>query len=151
MKVSQAMTRDAKVARPDDTIQAIARFMAEKDIGFMPVGDDDRLLGTITDRDIAVRAVAQGRDGKTKVQEVMTRDIKYCFEDEDLDHVIQNMGDIQVRRLPVVNRDKRLVGVISLADAVQAHDPEAVGIAMSGIVEPGGQHNQKADGRAAGR
>jgi CBS domain-containing protein len=151
MKVSQAMTRDAKVARPDDTIQAIAKFMAERDIGFMPVGDDDRLLGTITDRDIAVRAVAQGRDGKTKVQEVMTRDIKYCFDDEDLDHVIQNMGDIQVRRLPVVNRDKRLVGVISLADAVQAHDPEAVGIAMSGIVEPGGQHNQKGDGRAASR
>lgn len=143
MKVSDAMTRDVKVASPDDHIKAIAKLMADQDIGFMPVGENDRLVGTITDRDMVVRALAEGRDGNCAVRDVMTKEVRYCYEDEDIDHVAQNMGNIQVRRLPVVSRDKRLVGVVSLADVSQAHDPEVAGIAMSGIVEPGGQHTQK--------
>ncbi len=136
MKVSDAMTRGASIARPNETLQQIARRMAMEDIGFMPVGDDDRLVGTITDRDIAVRAVAEGRGHDTMVREIMTREIKYCFEDEDMDHVVQNLADIQVRRLPVVNRDKRLVGVISLADQALKDSPEIAGIALSGVVTP---------------
>jgi CBS domain-containing protein len=142
MKVRQAMTRDVQIANPDDRIQDIARRMAEADIGFMPVGDKERLVGTITDRDIVVRCVAEGKDGDARVRDAMTKDVKYCFDDEDMDHVVSNMGDIQVRRLPVVSRDKRLVGVVTLADAALAHDPEGVGVAMTGVVDPGGQHNQ---------
>jgi CBS domain-containing protein len=134
------MTRGAHIARPNETVQDVARRMAAEDIGFLPVGDDDHLVGTITDRDIVVRAVAQGRDGMTLIRDVMTRDVKYCFEDEDVDHVVQNMGNIQVRRLPVVNRDKRLVGVVSLADGALKDNPETVGIAFTGVVMPGGLH-----------
>lgn len=141
MKVSEIMSRDVHIARPDQTLQEVARAMADRDLGFMPVGDDDRLVGTITDRDIVVRALAQGRDGSTLVRDTMTEDVHYCFDDEDTEHVTQNMGNIQVRRLPVVNRDKRLVGVISLADAALKDDPESVGVAMTGVVEPGGPHS----------
>lgn len=137
MKVSDAMTRGASTARPDETVREVARRMAAEDIGFMPVGDDDRLVGTITDRDIAIRAVAQGRGPDTAVSEIMTPDVKYCFDDEDMAHVVQNMGDVQLRRLPVVDRAKRLVGVVSLADGALKDSPEAVGIALSGVVVPG--------------
>jgi CBS domain-containing protein len=136
MKVSEVMTRDVCLARPDETLQQVADRMAARDIGFMPVGDDERLLGTITDRDIVVRAVARGLDGSTLVRDAMTQDVKYCYEDEEMEHVVQNMGNIQVRRLPVVDRNKRLVGVVSLADGALKDDPEAVGIAMTGITEP---------------
>jgi CBS domain-containing protein len=136
MKVSDAMTRGASIARPNETLMQIARRMAAEDIGFMPVGDDDRLVGAITDRDIAIRAVAEGRSHDTAVRDIMTREVKYFFEDEDMDHVVQNMGDIQLRRLPVVDRDKRLVGVISLADGALKDSPETVGIALSGVVMP---------------
>lgn len=144
MKVSEAMTRDVQIASPEERIQDVAKRMAENDIGFMPVGDHDRLVGMITDRDIVVRCVAAGKDGDARVRDAMTQDVKYCYEDEDMDHVVSNMGDIQVRRLPVVSRDKRLVGVVSLADAALAHDPEGVGVAMTGVVDPGGQHSQSA-------
>lgn len=141
MKVSDVMTRGAALASPNDTITAIAERMAREGLGFMPVGEDDRIVGTITDRDIVVRGLAARMDPeRTPVRDVMTADVRYCFEDEDLDHVVQNMGDVQVRRLPVVDRDKRLVGVVALADSARAHDTEAAGIAMSGITEPGGPH-----------
>ncbi|MGO4677999.1 CBS domain-containing protein [Bosea sp. 2YAB26] len=139
MKVSEAMTRGAHIARPDETLQAVSRRMAEEDIGFLPVGDVDRLVGTITDRDIVVRALAEGRDGLALVRDVMTRDVKYCFEDEEMDHVIHNMGDNQIRRLPVVDRNKRLVGVVSLADGALKDSPETAGDALTDIVEPAGR------------
>lgn len=141
MKVSDAMTRGAQIARPDETLQQAARRMATEDIGFLPVGDDDRLVGMITDRDIAIRAVAEGRSCETPVRDIMTRDVKYCFEDEDMDDVVQNMGNIQVRRLPVVDRNKRLVGVVSLADGALKDSPETAGIALSGVVVPGTPHH----------
>jgi CBS domain-containing protein len=142
MKVAKIMSSDVHIASPNDSVEEIARIMASEDIGFLPVGENDRLIGTITDRDIVIRGVASGKDGDARVRDVMTREVKYCFSDEEIDHVIENMGDLQVRRLPVINRDKRLVGVVSLADAALKHDPEATGSALTGVVEPGGNHTQ---------
>ena len=133
MLVRDAMTRDVHIASPEQTIADAARMMADQDIGCLPVGDQDRLVGMLTDRDIVVRALAQGRDGQSLVGEIMTRSVKYCFEDEDMDEVLSNMGEVRIRRVPVVDRDKHLVGVLSLGDAARVHDPEAVGMALSGV------------------
>src|SRR6202035_1409815 len=92
MLVRDAMTRDVQIATPEQTIVEAAKMMAEQDIGCLPVGDQNRLVGMLTDRDIVVRALAQGRDGQSLVGEVMTRSVKYCFEDEDMDEVLVNMG-----------------------------------------------------------
>lgn len=151
MRVSDAMTRDVCIARPDHTIEDAARMMLAIDAGLLPVGDDDRLLGTITDRDIAVRAVGEGKGPKTEVGEVMTRDVKYCFEDEDTARVAKNMGEQQIRRLPVLNRDKRLVGILSLADiASHEKDGSKVGNAYREIAQPGGEHSQGTEERGRG-
>ncbi|OHV81858.1 CBS domain-containing protein [Ensifer sp. LCM 4579] len=141
MRVADVMTKNVHVVNPDDTVAAVARHMADNDIGFLPVGDHDRLVGMITDRDIVVRCVADGRDGNTRISDVMTTDVKYCFDDEELSDVAHNMGDQQIRRLPVVNRAKRLVGVVSLADAARS-DPSVAGVGLQGVTEPGGAHNQ---------
>ncbi|MBV9219053.1 MAG: CBS domain-containing protein, partial [Methylobacteriaceae bacterium] len=138
MLVREAMTRDVHIANPDETIREVAKLMADEDIGFLPVGENDRLVGMITDRDIVVRGVALGKNADDQIRDVMTADVKYCFEDEAIDHVVMNMGDQKIRRLPVVDRNKRLVGVISLADAARSFDPEVAGIALSGVAEPGG-------------
>src|SRR5262245_32288378 len=122
MKVREAMTQDVCLATPDQTICDAARVMGQIDAGALPVEQDDRLIGVITDRDIAVRAVALGKSPETKVRDVMSREVLYCFEDQDLDAVIRNMGEIKVRRLPVLSRDKRLVGIISLGDLARCHD-----------------------------
>ena len=143
MQVRDCMSRDVKLCRPDMPIGAAAKLMAEKDIGFLPVGDDDRLHGIITDRDIAVRAVAHAKDHNTPVSEVMSAEIMYCFEDQDINEVAANMAEIQVRRMPVVDRDKRLVGIISLADAAR-RKAETAAHALEGVVKPGGQHTQAA-------
>ena len=135
MRVSEAMTRDVRVANPDQTIREAAQMMAELDAGALPVGEQDRLVGMITDRDIAVRAVAHGKSPDTRVRDVMTDDVKYCFDDDDVEDVARNMADIQVRRLPVVNRDKRLVGIVAIADIAASEEPEVVGEAVSGISE----------------
>lgn len=145
MKVKDCMTREVRTLAPDSPIQEAARLMAECDVGAIPIGDNDRLVGMITDRDIAIRAVGLGKDAETPIQEVMTREIKYCFEDEDLQHVAQNMGDIQVRRLPVLNRDKRLVGIVALGDiASGVRAKKLVGDTLGAISRQGGQHNQSA-------
>lgn len=137
MNVNELMTREVRTVTPDRTIQEAARLMSMIDAGFLPVADDERLLGTITDRDIAIRAVAEGKGPETPVSEVMTRDVKYCFDDEDVEHVARNMGDIQVRRLPVVDRNKRLVGVLSLGDmAIETLAADAAETALSGISQP---------------
>ena len=138
MRVSEAMTRDVRVANPDQTIREAAQMMAELDAGALPVGEQDRLVGMITDRDIAVRAVAHGKSPDTRIRDVMTDDVKYCFDDDDVEDVARNMADIQVRRLPVVNRDKRLVGIVAIADIAAKEEPEVVGEAVSGISEPKG-------------
>lgn len=140
MKVAEAMTRGAHTIGADDSIKKAAQLMLEEDVGFLPVEEDDRLVGMITDRDIVLRCVANGKSGKAKVRDAMTPDVKYCFEDEEMDHVVTNMGDIQVRRLPVMNRDKRLVGIVTVADAVMTYSPERAGAALQGIVTPNGGH-----------
>ncbi len=142
MKVSDKMTRQVRLASPDDSIQQAARVMAEADAGALPVGQDDRLVGMVTDRDIAVRAVAQGKGPDTRVQEVMSPGVEYCFEDEELDQVARKMAEKQVRRLPVVNRQKRLVGILSLGDVAMGEGPRPAGEALSGVSRPGGAHSQ---------
>src|SRR5437762_8398855 len=117
MRVSEAMTREVRIATPGQSIRDVAKIMAEIDAGVLPVGDNDRLVGMITDRDIAIRAVALGKGPDTPVRDVMsTEQVLYCYEDEELDHVAKNMSEQQVRRLPVVNRDKRLLGIDPFAD-----------------------------------
>lgn len=142
MRVAECMTRDVQVAEPNDTIQQAAKTMAEIDAGILPVRDGDRLVGMITDRDIAIRAVGSGKGCDAPVSEVMTSDVKYCFDDEDADDVMRNMGDLQVRRLPVLNRDKRLVGILSLSDCASGEDAPRAGEALQQIARPGGQHSQ---------
>src|SRR5262245_5169505 len=105
MKVKEAMSKDVCIANPDETIQEAARTMARLDAGVLPVGEKDRLVGMITDRDIAIRGVAQGKGPSAKVRDVMSTDVKYCFDDQGVKEITRNMADIQVRRLPVLNRD----------------------------------------------
>jgi CBS domain-containing protein len=140
MKVRDAMSRGAHIISASDSLRKAAQMMAEEDVGFLPVEEDDRLVGMITDRDIVTRCIAQGKDGSARVRDVMTRDVKYCYENDDIDDVMENMADIQVRRLPVMNKEKRLIGILSLADVARTYSPDAVGVAFSGVVSPGGQH-----------
>lgn len=143
MKISEMMTRDVKMTAPAQSIREAARMMADLDVGALPVADNDRLVGMITDRDIAVRAIASGRGPDTPIRDVMTQEVKYCFEDQTLEEVAQNMGDIRLRRLPVLNRDKRLVGIVSIGDmATSGESGQEVGDALSGISRPGGEHSQ---------
>jgi CBS domain-containing protein len=144
MKIGRCMTRDVRLASPDQTIREAAMIMAEIDAGALPVGEGDRLVGMLTDRDIAVRAVARGKGPETPVREVMSTQVKYCFEDEDSEEVIENMGDIKVRRLAVLNRDKRLVGIVSLGDLSKDGPASRTGEALNQISQPGGQHSQAA-------
>lgn len=144
MKVSNCMTNDVQIADPDQTIRDVAQIMARLDAGAMPVGDNDRLVGMITDRDIAIRGIAVGKGPEAKVRDVMSPDVKYCFDDEEVDEVLHNMGDLQVRRLPVLNRNKRLVGIISLGDLATNGETTDAGEALSGISKPGGEHSQTA-------
>ena len=145
MKVSDCMTRNVRVTAPTQTLREAARLMAELDVGVLPVGEHDRLIGMITDRDIAIRGVATGRGPDARVSEVMTDSVMYCFADQTLEEVSRNMGDIQVRRLPVVDREKRLVGIISLSDIAQGDGAyEEAGEALRDIAQPGGEHSQTA-------
>jgi len=136
------MSRDVRVADPNLSIREAAKMMADIDAGSLPVAENDRLIGMITDRDIVVRGVAEGRTADASVADVMSREVLYCFDDEDLDDVARNMGSVQVRRLPVVNRDKRLVGIISRGDLARNEEPTTVGRAVSHVSEPGGKHSQ---------
>ena len=140
MIIREVMTRDAKLTHPDDTLQQAARLMKDCDCGILPVADGDQLVGMITDRDIAIRCVAEGKGPNARVTEAMTQEVLYCFEDQDTQNVCQNMADIQVRRLPVMNRNKRLVGIVSLSDLARKEPNTAK--ALHGIARPGEQHNQ---------
>jgi CBS domain-containing protein len=121
MKISDVMTPDVDVVNADDTLRTAAELMADLDSSALPVGENNLLIGAITDHDITMRAVAEGRDPeKTTVRQAMSPDVLYCFEDEDVADVSQKMGEWWVRRLPVVNQDKRLVGIVSLGDLAVA-------------------------------
>jgi CBS domain-containing protein len=144
MNIASCMSSDVSLTAPDATIQQAARTMKEIDAGILPVGDNDRIVGMITDRDIAVRAVAAGLGPETTVRQVMTDEVCYCFEDEDISDVALQMADLQVRRLPVLSREKRLVGIIALGDIVQSSgiDGTTSVQALAGITQPSDQHNQ---------
>jgi CBS domain-containing protein len=142
MRVSKVMSKDVKIASPKQSIQDAARMMAEIDAGAIPVGEGDQLVGMITDRDIAVRAVAAGKPPNTPIADVMSHEVKYCYESDNVDAVSTNMADIKLRRLPVLNREKRLVGILSLADIALSGGPDDAATALSGISEPGGEHSQ---------
>ena len=117
MDVREVMTPDVVIASPDDTLQHAAEMMIDIDAGVLPVGEKDRLVGMLTDRDVTVRAVATGKvPNECKVREVMSPEIKYIYEDESLEDAARNMSQLQIRRLPVLNREKRLVGIVSLGD-----------------------------------
>jgi CBS domain-containing protein len=145
MKVSKLMTRDVQLVTPTQTLRDAARMMAELDAGALPVQDDDRLVGMITDRDIVVRAVAQGKSPDTPVRDVMSREVLYCFDDQEIKDIARNMGEVKVRRLPVVNRDKRLVGIVSLGDLALNEEPALTASAVTNISKHGGRHSQTAN------
>lgn len=142
MKVREAMSMDVKVIDSDQSIREAAQLMADCDCGALPVSRDDRLVGIVTDRDIAVRAVAAGLGPDTPIGDVMSPEVMYCFDDDELDKVANNMGDIQVRRLPVVSRDKRLVGILAVCDLAACEDTHMAGKTIFGISTPGGNHSQ---------
>jgi CBS domain-containing protein len=141
MKVSECMSDGVELCSPDDDIRSVARTMREIDAGCMPVGENDRLVGMITDRDIAIRAVAEGMGPETKVRQVMSSSPRWCYEDEEIEDVSDQMAEFKIRRLPVLNRQKRLVGMISLGD-VSLADGMSSGRALHEISEPGGMHSQ---------
>jgi CBS domain-containing protein len=142
MKVSKCMTRDVELVSPTQTIRDAAQMMADLDAGALPVQQDDRLVGMITDRDIAVRAVAQGKSPETPVRDVMSPEVLYCFDDQEIEDVSRNMGEVKVRRLPVVNRDKRLVGIISIGDLALKEEQTLTGSTIARISKTGGNHSQ---------
>ncbi|HYD57938.1 MAG TPA: CBS domain-containing protein [Burkholderiales bacterium] len=137
MKVSEAMSRDVRLANPGQPISEAAKAMAEIDAGALPVSENDRLVGMITDRDIAIRAVAERKGPETPVRDVMSSEVKYCYDDEEIEHVADNMAQLQVRRLPVVNREKRLVGIVALGDVSRSSSAGTAGKAVKGVSRPG--------------
>ena len=142
MKVSKIMTRDVRLLSPNNTIREAAILMAEIDTGALPVGEDDRLVGMVTDRDIVIRGLAQGRPPEAKIADVMSKEMLYCFDTDEIDDVARSMGKAQVRRLPVVNKDKRLVGIVSLGDLANKDDPATIGHTVTRVSTPGGKHDQ---------
>ncbi len=136
MQVSEIMHRGAELIDPNTMIRDAAIRMRDHDLGALPVGENDRLIGMVTDRDIVVRAVASDRGGgTTSVREVMSEGVYYCMEDASLDEAARLMAEHKVRRMPVVNRDKRLVGVLSLADLARSGS-EAAKDALAEVTEP---------------
>jgi CBS domain-containing protein len=144
MKVSDIITRDVHLANPSQKLREAAAEMEKNDIGVLPVGENDRLVGMITDRDIAVRGISHGLGPDASVRDVMSSEVRYCFETDDVEDIAQNMADEQIRRLPVLNRDKRLVGIISLGDLAVSQEIHAGEMALSGISQSGGHHCQSA-------
>lgn len=133
MRISEVMCSDFKIATPETSLREAAQMMRDDDFGYLPVGDNDRLVGSVTDRDIVIRAVAEGLSADTPLRQVMTENVVYCFEDND----VRDAGDVmrtrQIRRLVVLNRDKRMVGVVSLGDIARDTDDEQ----LTGEIESG--------------
>src|SRR5215470_1914617 len=142
MIVSEIMTRDVFMASPGQKLRDVEAEMEKHDIGVLPVGDNDRLVGMITDRHIAVRGISHGLGPEADVRDVMSAEVKYCFEDDEIDDLAQNMAAEQIRRLPVLNTKKRLVGIVSPCDLATCRNGRATGIALSGISQTGGHHCQ---------
>jgi len=138
MLVKECMTKQVEVGRPDMSLQEAAQKMRDGDFGILPIGENDRLIGMITDRDITIRGTAEAVDPKKiQVRQLMSPNVLYCYEDQAVDEVTKNLGDNQIRRLPVLSRQKRLVGILSLGDLAQSDaKPEKVEEALSRISQP---------------
>jgi CBS domain-containing protein len=135
MKIRDIMTRDVEKVTPDQSIKDAAKLMAEADCGSILVHEGDRLIGVLTDRDITLRAVADGLSPDTAVSDIMSDGILYCFDDEDIQQVAENMADISVRRLPVVDRQKRLVGIVSLGNFASCANINAGSTLLRGVAQ----------------
>ena len=135
MKIKDVMTQDVRFVTPDTPISEIARQMREEDIGVVPVVENDRMIGMVTDRDIVVRCVAAGNMETATARTAMSPRVLYCYDDQSVNEILENMSEQQVRRMPVVNRDKRLVGVVSIGDLSQKSQRKA-GESLKGISQP---------------
>lgn len=137
MKVQEIMTRDVECIEPETPIAKAADKMQDLDIGFLPICENDRLVGTVTDRDITIRSVAQGRDPRlAPVRDIMSQEVFYCYEDEDVERVGQHMQEKEVRRMLILNRQKKLVGVVSIGDLAKASgEKELAGETLGHIAE----------------
>ena len=142
MKISEVMTTDVETVNSDQTAREAAHFMLRADTGSIPVCDNGRVIGMITDRDIAVRGVAEGRGPDTPVSDLMSDGIVCAHEDDDVETVARRMSDEQVRRMPVLDSDERLVGIVSLGDLARETSGEAAHETLEGVSAPGGQHQQ---------
>jgi len=142
MKVREVMTRDVQTVRPDQTAQEAASFMLNADAGSIPVTEGDRLIGMITDRDIAVRGVAKGNGPDTPVRELMTNDVVSVRLDDDVEEVATMMSNAQVRRLPIIDDQQMLCGIVSLGDLSREADENCAQEALQGVSQPGGEHRQ---------
>jgi CBS domain-containing protein len=127
-QIKDVMSKNFKWMAPDSPVAEVAQQMRDMDCGFMPLAENDKMIGMVTDRDITIRAVAEGLDiSNTPARDIMTAKTLYCYDDQDVEEVCNNMGEIQVRRLPVVNRDKRLVGIVSMGDLAQSASRPNIG------------------------
>ena len=142
MKISEVMTTEVETVSADQTAREAAGFMLSADTGSIPVTDGNRVIGMITDRDIAVRGVAQGRGPDTPVSDLMSDGIVCAHEDDDIAAVARRMSDEQVRRIPVLDRDERLVGIVSLGDLSREASTDAATKALEGVSAESGQHQQ---------
>jgi CBS domain-containing protein len=142
MRIREVMTSDVETIRPDQTAQDAARFMLKADAGSIPVAEGDRLIGMITDRDIAVRGVAKGYGPDTPIRELMTDDLIVIRADDDIEDAATKMSEAQVRRLPVVDENEKLCGIVSLGDLSRGADNGSAERALEGVSQPGGQHQQ---------
>ena len=147
MKLSEIMTRDVVVLQPDDSLQSAAKKMRDRNIGFLPVCDGEELLGVISDRDLTIRALADGMDVNIMLgRDLMTAPAIYCFDDQDVSEAAKIMEENQIRRLVVLSRDdKRLVGVVSLGDLARNEPADRSGRVLQKVSEPDGTEKAKTD------
>ena len=136
MKIREVMTDQVHIAGCNDSVRQVAEIMQREDVGSVPVSENDRLGGMITDRDIVVRAVATGKGVDTQVREIMSEGVKYCFDDDSVQDVARNMSELGVRRLPVVDRSKKLVGFVSLANIAESDNAGATDELLQGTATP---------------
>lgn len=137
MRISEIMSRDVRIADPNDNLQKAAKILADIDAGALPVGENDRLVGMLTDRDITIRAVAAGKAPQDcTVRDVMTSDVRYVFDDQDVEELSRSLADQKIRRVPVLNRDKRLVGIVSLGDLAAKHGGDPAENAVRSVSQP---------------
>ena len=141
MRIQDCMSTDVQICGPDQSIRDVANIMRDCDCGVVPIAENDTLIGVVTDRDIVVRAIANGLGPNDPARSAMSPEILYCFEDQELDEVAANMADLKIRRMPVLNREKRLTGIVSLGDISQG-DGHNGSEALQQISEDGGPHSQ---------